>query len=453
MNWTHRAVQAAALTITAGVLAGAAGVKSDAAPRAGVSGLFALNTKSENKTGDNSSKSSYSARSGVSLLLGGNVVESDTSSDTVSQVAASASQDTQTDNTVDGTVDETSQAEEAEEAQAANDTATDAESIANIGIANVSDGSFVYIRTAPDTNSDYAGKLYAKGCATVTGESGDFYQVTSGDVTGYISKQYLTVGDQSAIDQASRKTATVTAVTLYVRSQPSTESSVLTMVPETDDLTVTDDSTKDSGWVQVDSEAGTGYVSTQYVTLSTQYSYAESKAKEQQRLAQEQAEREAARKAAAEKAAAEKAAKKAAKEKASKAKSSSSSSASSSSSKTYEAPGSGSGGSVVSYASQFVGNRYVYGGTSLTNGTDCSGFVMGVYKAFGVSLPHSSAAMRSVGYGVSTSEMQAGDIVCYSGHVGIYAGNGTIVNASNPRSGITYTNVNYRHILAVRRIF
>ena len=444
MNWTHRAVQAAALTITAGVLAGAAGVKSDAAPRAGVSGLFALNTKNENIK-ENVSKSSCSARSGVSLLLGGNVAESDTSSDTVSAVAASS--DSQS--TGDTSVDETAQAEQAEENQAANDSATDAQSIANIGIANVTEGSFVYVRTQPDTNSDYAGKLYSKGCATVTGESGDFYQITSGDVSGYVSKQYLTVGDQAAIDAASRKTATVTAVTLYVRSQPTTESSVLTMVPETDDLTVTDDSTKDSGWVQVDSEAGTGYVSTQYVTLSTQYSYAESKASEQQRIAQEQAEREAAQKAA-EKAKAEKAAK----EKAAKAKSSSSSSKSSSSStKTYAAAGSGSGSSVVSYASQFVGNRYVYGGTSLTNGTDCSGFVMGVYRAFGVSLPHSSAAMRSVGYGVSTSEMQAGDIVCYSGHVGIYAGNGTIVNASNPRSGITYTNVNYRHILAVRRIF
>jgi cell wall-associated NlpC family hydrolase len=78
---------------------------------------------------------------------------------------------------------------------------------------------------------------------------------------------------------------------------------------------------------------------------------------------------------------------------------------------------------------------------------------MSVYANFGVGLPHSSAAMRSVGYGVSTSDMQAGDIVCYSGHVGIYAGNGTIVNASNPSSGITYTNVGYRNILAVRRIF
>lgn len=90
----------------------------------------------------------------------------------------------------------------------------------------------------------------------------------------------------------------------------------------------------------------------------------------------------------------------------------------------------------------------------MTNGTDCSGFIMSVYNAFGVSLPHSSASLRSVGYGVSTSEMQAGDIVCYSGHVAMYIGNNTIVHASNKRDGIKYTSpVNYRRILAVRRIF
>ncbi len=118
---------------------------------------------------------------------------------------------------------------------------------------------------------------------------------------------------------------------------------------------------------------------------------------------------------------------------------------------------SSTGQSVVDYACQFVGNPYVWGGTSLTNGCDCSGFVCSVYANFGVSLPHSSSALRSVGTGVSVSSMMPGDIVCYSGHVGIYIGGGTIVNASNskpyPAGGIKYSNVYYKTILAVRRIF
>ena len=128
-------------------------------------------------------------------------------------------------------------------------------------------------------------------------------------------------------------------------------------------------------------------------------------------------------------------------------------SSSSSSSKSYSSASGSGGSSVADYAQQFAGNPYVYGGSSLTNGTDCSGFVMSVYSAYGVSLPHSSSADRSVGYGVSTDEMQSGDIVCYSGHVGIYVGGGQIISASNPSDGIKYNSVNYRNILAVRRIF
>ncbi|MCR4796928.1 MAG: C40 family peptidase [Lachnospiraceae bacterium] len=114
-----------------------------------------------------------------------------------------------------------------------------------------------------------------------------------------------------------------------------------------------------------------------------------------------------------------------------------------------------SGSSVVAYAQQFVGNPYVWGGNSLTEGCDCSGFVVEVYKHFGINLSGSrnSGALRSVGQAVSYNNIQAGDIVCYSGHVGIYAGGGVIVEAQSTRAGITANrSVTCRKILAIRRV-
>ena len=128
--------------------------------------------------------------------------------------------------------------------------------------------------------------------------------------------------------------------------------------------------------------------------------------------------------------------------------SSSGSSGSSGSSVSYNPTGQ----SVVNYACQFVGNPYVWGGTSLTKGVDCSGFVMQVYAHYGISLPHSSSALRGVGRGVSYSEAQPGDIICYSGHVAIYLGGGKIVHASNPKDGIKVSTATYKKILAVRRV-
>ena len=111
------------------------------------------------------------------------------------------------------------------------------------------------------------------------------------------------------------------------------------------------------------------------------------------------------------------------------------------------------GQSVVNYACQFVGNPYVWGGTSLTNGADCSGFIMSIYAKFGVSLPHSSGAMAGCGRGVSYSEAMPGDIICYAGHVAIYMGGGQIVHASNAKDGIKISgNAAYRPIVAVRRV-
>lgn len=351
-----------------------------------------------------------------------------------------------------------------ETSETATDVATtDAEPVksayADTAVAQVSDS--VNIRASADENSESLGKLYNNGIGTVleTTDNG-WYKIQSGSVTGYVKGDYVVVGDDALVQSAGRRVATVNTETLKVRTTASTDAEVLGLVSGEDDLTVVDEST--AGWVGVSTADGTGYVSTDYVTLDTEFTYAESKEEEAARLAKEEAERKAAEEAARK---AEEKARKAEEAKAAKAaakkssKSSSKSSSSSSSEKSYSAPSGSNGQAVVNYASQFVGNPYVYGGSSLTNGTDCSGFTRGVYKKFGKRLPHSSSAQRRYGKKVKggIKNAQAGDLICYSGHVAIYMGNNKIVHASNsapyPRGGIKISNnARYRRIVTVRRI-
>ena len=328
--------------------------------------------------------------------------------------------------------------EDSETAKAA--TAEDAEEelFRHLVIAQVR--SCVNVRSLPSESGEILGKLYNNSVGTFIQEEDGWYLIKSGSVTGYVKAEYCVTGEDAVeiARSVGTRIATVTTQTLFVRTEPTTESSILGMVPEAEELLVLEET---EGWVKVDVEEGIGWVSTDYVDLRSEFVQAESKEEEAARLAKEAEERRKAQAAAA--------------AKVSKKTESSTSSANTQSDASYSVgEGSEMGVAVAEYGLQFVGNPYVWGGTSLTNGADCSGFVMSVYANFGVSLPHSSASDRSQGYAVDgLANAQPGDLICYSGHVALYIGNGQIVHASNKKTGIIVSQADYRKILAIRRIF
>jgi uncharacterized protein YgiM (DUF1202 family) len=306
-----------------------------------------------------------------------------------------------------------------------------------IAVSDSIDSGYIQVTADSLTLRAGAGTQYAQlaivSCGqllTVEGTVGDWYMVTYQGFTGYVNGAYVSATTSEGY-QAYPDRAKITASSLALRDGASTGANRLTSLDEGTVVAVSD---LVDGWYKVTYDGTVGYIDASYTVATeesvTTVTHSSSSSSRSSSSGSKKSSSSG-----------------------SKSSSSSSGSSSSSSSSSGSTSPSKSGSAVLAYAQNFVGNPYKWGGTSLTNGCDCSGFVMSVYAHFGVSLPHSSASMRSVGRGVSVSDMQVGDIVCYSGHVGIYAGNGQLLSALGRKYGITYNSVHYKTILAVRRIF
>ena len=271
----------------------------------------------------------------------------------------------------------------------------------NLGVANV-EGN-LNVRAAAGTDADVVGKMPNNAGCEILGVEGEWTQIKSGSVEGYVKSEYLLTGDAALAraDEVKQTLATVTTTTLYVREQPNTDCAIVTMMPQGEELEVLEVL---DGWVKINVDSDEGYVSSDYVEISTELLKAMTMTEIR-----------------------------------------------------YGQGVSDVRVSLVQYATQFVGNPYVWGGTSLTRGADCSGFVMSVFANYGISLPHSSGAQSNCGTKISASEAQPGDLFFYGNgsrinHVAIYIGNGQVVHASSPKSGIKISGAYYRTPVKVVRV-
>ena len=335
----------------------------------------------------------------------------------------------------------------------------------NLAIANVK--NYVNIRSGPSTEYEAVGKLY-KGCvANVLGYEGDWVKIQSGNLDeGYIRGDYLLIGwdAEEKIEEHCEKIATVTCDVLNVRTGMSTSDSIYDQIPQGESYYVVEEYEE---WVKIilgqDDNTGaehTGYVYKQYVDLSYEFRYAVTREEEEAQKAAEEAarkaEQERLRKLAEEEAARKAAAEAKAKADAQEAKKllEQQAALSTEAAKLRQ--------EVAAYALNFVGNPYVWGGTSLTKGADCSGFVQSIYKQFGYELPRvSKDQAKSAGYCYVTPDedhLLPGDLIFYTNskgvvdHVAMYIGDGKIVHAANKKDGIKISSYKTRTPYKARRV-
>lgn len=351
-------------------------------------------------------------------------------------------------------------------------------------VANID--SYLNIRSESNEDSEVVGKFYNGNVGTIVDKGDEWSLVSSGNAYGYVKNDYLLFGSdaEAYIENNCDQVAKVTAETLNIRAEESTDSEVVDLKDEGESLTILG---QENGWYKVavtDEQAG--YVSSDFVYVDYVYETAvtveEEQAAEEARQAeieaQAQAEAEAAQQqvvneqtvtesetqqqtvtetpsteAPATEAPATEAPKKEKKETVESTDIVVKEETTATETVKQESSGT-SGQAVADYAVQFVGNPYVYGGTSLTDGADCSGFVQSVYAHFGYSLSRTAASQAGDGTSVSLDNLQPGDLIFYHGfgHVAIYIGGGQVVHASNPSSGIKISSYDYSSIDKAVRI-
>lgn len=346
----------------------------------------------------------------------------------------------------------------ADEKDTTKETSTATESkYANKAVADICSTTTLNIRKKGSINAKIVGKMKKGNIATVLKKGSEWSKVRSGNVTGYVKNQYLVFGDEieNFAKQNVKKVVKVQTETLRVRKKASTNSKIVTLVSEDDKLKVkkqTDD------WAKVKVDGQTGYVSKDYAKVT----YSFGKAKSMKQIQAEQEAKKRAEEAARNKPVSTTSSSHTSNTGTTSGSTTGSTQTTKKASVSVSSSGSSATGSrIVSYAQQFVGNPYRYGGNSLTSGIDCSGFTQQIMAKFGYSISRTSSSQSGDGRAVSTSNLRAGDLVFYGDggsidHVALYIGGGQVVHASNsapyPRGGIKISNVNYRTPICARRI-